>query len=358
MTMHLEHFLSPRLFQLIYHVTYACNADCPFCIHHSYLNERKSEELSLGELDRITSNLPVFPWLMLTGGEPFLRKNLDQVITIFNERCKVSHVTLTTNGMYPDRVEKFIEKVFENQSKITLNIGISIDAVGKEHDRIRDTPNNYLLLTETIERLKKIQEFFPRLNFKAHTVLSKQNAHWFDEITDEVKRLGPNLHTFDFVRKSDGNEGENLHVLGIEEIKKRLPKIHKLNSEYSGYTNLGLHSALVKKVSMKVLDHNYSLYPEFMEKKTQVIACQSPDRNLVLTPYGDIGFCELREWIGNLRDFDYNIKRLLGSGKAQTLRKSIFNKECYCFHPCYQTVNILFSKKELFKAMISTHPES
>ena len=252
-------------------------------------------------------------------------------------------------------IKKFIEKVFENHSKITLNIGISIDAVGKEHDRIRDTPNNYSLLTETIERLKKIQEFFPNLSFKAHTVLSKQNAHRFDEITNEVKRLGPNLHTFDFVRESDCNEGENFHVLCVEEIKKLLPKIHKLNSEYTGYKNLGLHSALVKKVSMKVLDHNYSLYPEFMEKKTQVIACQSPDRNLVLTPYGDIGFCELREWIGNLRDFDYNIKRLLGSEKALTLRKSIFNKECYCFHPCYQTVNILFSKKEFFKAMVRTH---
>jgi len=353
MIMHLEHFLRPRLFQLIYHVTYDCNADCPFCIHHSYLNERKREELTLGELDKLASSFPAFPWLMLTGGEPFLRKNLKQVVSIFYERCKISHVTLTSNGMYPDRTEKFVDKIFKQHPKLTLNLGISIDAVGEEHDQIRKTANNYALLIETIERIKKHQNTYPNLSIKAHTVLSKQNVLKFDEITAEVKRLGLNMHTFDFIRESKGNEGEKLQALDINEIKSLLPKIHKLNAEYSGYTNLALHSALVKKVSMKVLDRNYALYPEFMEQKTQVVACQAPDRNLVLTPYGEIGFCELREWIGNLRDFNYDIKKLFDTEKAANLRKSILKKECYCFHPCYQTVNILFSKKELMKALIS-----
>jgi len=351
--MHLEHFLSPRLFQLIYHITYACNADCPFCIHRSYLNARKKEELTLEELDKIASNLPVFPWLMLTGGEPFLRKNLEQIVAIFHERCNVAHVTLTSNGMYPDRTENFVDTLFEKHPKLTLNLGISIDSIGEEHDKIRETANNYALLSETIERMKKYQKTYPNLSIKAHTVLSKQNASKFDGITAEVKRLGVNMHTFDFIRNSEGNEGENLHALDVKEIKSLLPKITKLNTEYSGYTNLALHSALVKKVSMKVLDHNYALYPEFMEKKTQVVPCQAPDRNLVMTPFGEIGFCELREWIGNLRDFDYDIKKLFDTDKAVTLRKSILNKECYCFHPCYQTVNILFNKTELLKAMIS-----
>ena len=146
MSMHLEHFLSPRLFQFIYHITYACNADCPFCIHRSYLNERKNEELTLEELDKIAVCLPKFPWLMLTGGEPFLRKNLDQIVAIFHDRCKVSHVTLTSNGMYPDRTEKFVSNIFKENPKLTLNLGISIDEVGEEHDKIRETANNYVLI--------------------------------------------------------------------------------------------------------------------------------------------------------------------------------------------------------------------
>tara|TARA_B100000315_G_scaffold254810_2_gene296668 strand:+ start:1695 stop:2750 length:1056 start_codon:yes stop_codon:yes gene_type:complete len=351
--MYLEHFLRPRLFQLIYHITYACNTNCPFCIHRSYLNARKHDELTLEELDKITSNLPKFPWLMLTGGEPFLRRDLDQIVAIFHKRCKVYHVTLTSNGMYPGRADKFVDKLFKQHPKLTLNLGISIDSVREEHDKIRETTNNYELLTETIELIRKHQKTYPNLSLKAHTVLSKQNAPRFDEIAAEVKRLGVNMHTFDFVRSTGGNEDEELHALEINEIKSLLPKIHKLNKGYSGYTNLALHSTLVRKVSMKVLDRNYALYPEFMEKKTQVVACQAPDRNLVLTPYGEMGFCELREWVGNLRDFDYDIKRLFDTEKAVKLRKSILNKECYCSHPCYQTVNVLFSKKELMKAMIN-----
>ena len=135
--MYLEHFLSPRLFQLIYHITYACNTNCPFCIHRSYLNARKHDELTLEELDKITSNLPKFPWLMLTGGEPFLRRDLDQIVAIFYKRCKIYHVTLTSNGMYPGRADKFVDKLFKQHPKLTLNLGISIDSVREEHDKIR-----------------------------------------------------------------------------------------------------------------------------------------------------------------------------------------------------------------------------
>ena len=349
---HLKHFVKPSLFQLIYHVTYACNAHCPFCIHRSYLNARQQEELTLDELRGVASHLPTFPWLLLTGGEPFIRRDLYDVVDIFCRTCDVSHVTLTTNGMYTDRVTAFVTQLFKGHPNITLNVGLSVDGIGEEHDRVRATPENYRLLVRTVAEVLALKKSCPNLSLKAHTVISRDNVEQFDRIADEVETLGVSMHTFDFVRPAEGNKGQDLHALSIDEVRKLLPRIHARNRHYRGYENLKLHSVLVKETAMAVLDHNYDLYPQFMEQQTQVIPCLAPERNLVLDAYGSVGFCELREWIGNVREFHLNVAELMASPQAKKLRESIKKKECFCFHPCYQQVNVLFNKLELTKALL------
>ena len=349
---YLRHFLKPSLFQVIYHITYACNAHCPFCIHHSYLNARTNQELSLEELDKILPHFPSFPWLLLSGGEPFLRGDISKIIEMFHRHCKVAHVTITSNGMFCDRVTACIQDVFSRIPDITLNFSFSIDAIGEDHDRIRATPNNYRMTLETIRAVKELRSQHPGLSLKAHTVLTRENFNQFDQITDAIYELGMDLHTFDFVRPTPGNASQDLHALTVQEVSGMVAKIHENNKRYKGYQNLGLHSALIYKVSQAVMEHNYDLYPKFMTEKTQVIPCQAPERNLIMNPYGDVGFCELRDFIGNLRQFDYNLETLLTSETAKQLADSIHRKECYCFHPCYQQVNVLFSKPELIKAFL------
>ncbi|MDE2141420.1 MAG: radical SAM protein [Elusimicrobia bacterium] len=349
---HLKHFVRPGLFQLIYHATYACNAHCPFCIHRSYLNEKTSAELGLGELERIAAGLPGFPWLLLTGGEPFLRRDLGDVVKIFHKNCAVSHVTVTTNGMFPDRVRSFVETVFAECPGLTANVALSLDGPGEEHDRLRATPGNFKALRESAAALRELRAKNPRLSLKAHTVLSRANLPLLDRIADDARALGADLHTFDFVRETDGNAGVPLDALTPGEVRAALARLHEITRSYPGYGNLGLHSALVKFAAMSVLERNYDLVPEFMERKTQVIPCLAPERNMVLDPYGNVGFCEIRDWIGNLRDHGYSRDRILASDRAAELTRSIRAKECWCFHPCYQQVNVLFRPVELAAAMI------
>lgn len=351
---HIKHFLKPSLFQLIYHVTYVCNAHCPFClVHNSHRNAKDDNELNLEQIDKIASHLHAFPWLILTGGEPFIRQDLCAIVNIFSRRCKISHVTVTTNGMFPDRACAFIKELFQTRPDVTINMAFSIDGIGEKHDYIRATLNNYRLLTQTIARMKELRKLYPNLSLKAHTVLSQQNFQQFEQIIEEIRKLGLDMHTFDFVRSTKDNKGHDLHELAIDEIRKLIPLIQANNHKYMGYENLKLHSKLVKGIAMAVLNHNYTLYPEFMTKKTQAIPCQAAERNLVIDAYGNLGFCELRDWIGNLRDYDYDAKKLLVTEGAQKLKQSIYNKECHCFHPCYQLVNVLFNKKELAKAVLS-----
>ena len=347
----LRHFVRPGLFQLIYHVTYACNAHCPYCIHRSYLNEKTKDELTLDELDKIAAGLPQFPWLILTGGEPFLRRDLAAVVETFHRHCALSHVTLTTNGMFPDRVRAFAEAVLETCPGLTVNVALSLDGPGADHDRVRATPGNFKVLQETAAVLRELRGRHPRLSLKVHTVLSRANLPLLERTAEDARALGADLHTFDFVRETEGNAGVALDALTPDEVRAVLPRLHALTRSYPGYENLGLHSSLVKFAALSVLERNYDLVPEFMERKTQVIPCLAPERNLVLDPYGNAGFCEIREWLGNFRDHGYSRDALLSSDRARELKRSIQAKECWCFHPCYQQVNVLFSPSQMVRAV-------
>lgn len=73
--------------------------------------------------------------MLLTGGEPFLRRDLAEAVKIFHQRCGVSHVTVTTNGMFPDRIRSFVENTLTERPGLTLNVAISLDGPGEEHIR-------------------------------------------------------------------------------------------------------------------------------------------------------------------------------------------------------------------------------
>jgi len=49
--------------------------------------------------------------------------------------------------------------------------------------------------------------------------------------------------------------------------------------------------------------------------------------------------------IGNLRDFGYDLNRLMGTTMARTTVKSIKKNKCYCSWECVIPVNLIFNWK-------------
>jgi len=85
----LRSFLDPRqVGYLIFYVTNRCNFRCEFCFYYAEIEKgRKPNELSLDEIDQLTRKLGPLLQLSLTGGEPFLRKDLDEITHMFVENC-------------------------------------------------------------------------------------------------------------------------------------------------------------------------------------------------------------------------------------------------------------------------------
>ena len=72
-----------------------------------------------------------------------MRSDLADIVIVFYKYSKVRNVSIPTNGIRPDFLEKHVEKILFNCPNITLKISISIDGVGKEHDTLRGVEGNY-----------------------------------------------------------------------------------------------------------------------------------------------------------------------------------------------------------------------
>ena len=63
---------------------------------------------------------------------------------------------------------------------------------------------------------------------------------------------------------------------------------------------------------------------------------------------------EIDSELGNVRDCDYDIPKMLVLGKARRLRKYIENTHCSCSYECAALCNVVFTKKQWPKILKET----
>jgi MoaA/NifB/PqqE/SkfB family radical SAM enzyme len=336
------------LFQVIYHVTRRCNSRCLSCF--SWKRELvATPELDLGEIRKITASLPGFPWLLLSGGEPSLRSDLPEIVFIFCQTNGVRHVTLPTNALLPERITAMTERICGVIGESTMNLVLSIDGIGEEHDRLRGCPGNFDALMKTWESVKPLKSRLPNLSVKFHTVLSNLNYTRFDEIRDFVERLRPDVHTFDFIRGAPASDSVTLPP--EEALPELAGKIKAVLRHYGGYERLRRHHRLLKATYAAVMDYYYDEFFRIRRERRQTIRCLADRATLVLGASGEASLCEMLEPFGSFREHDYNYDSLVRTEASRAARKAVADGSCYCYHPCYQTINILFQPTRLALAM-------
>ena len=345
---YLKYVRRSELFQVIYHVTRKCNARCLSCFSWRR-TEVDTPELTLDELARITSSMPKFPWLLLSGGEPFLRTELPAIISMFYETNEVRHITLPTNALTPERIAAMTEEICAVAPEATLNLVLSIDGIGEEHDRMRGVPGNFDALMEAWRLVAPLRDKLQNLSVKFHTVLSNLNYMHFDELKGFVEKLEPDLHTFDLLR---GDPADDTLALPPEEALPELcENIKAVLRQYGGYDRLKKHHSLLKTVYEAIVEDYYDEFLKIRREKRQTVPCVADKMTLVLGASGEASLCEMLEPFGSFRDFDYDFETLLSSEKSIEARRRVAAKKCYCYHPCYQTINVLFRPAGVIRAL-------
>lgn len=124
--------------------TYRCNAKCGMC--HTWKHpSRASEEFDPAILEKIPGGMTR---LNITGGEPFLRKDLSEIVRILDK--KTARLEISTNGYFVEKIEA-IAKEFPN-----ITIRVSVEGLPVLNDRLRGIPEGFERALRVILKLKKM----------------------------------------------------------------------------------------------------------------------------------------------------------------------------------------------------------
>jgi len=195
----------------IFYPTSRCNLSCSHCFYHDSLN-KKFKELTLEEIDKFSKTMDPLLHLIITGGEPYLRNDIDKIVKIFYENTKVPIISIPSNGFFMDRMVKQIRNMMESCPDLVLCQHISLDGLREDHDRIRGLKGCFDKAIKTVYALKDLQKEFGRINVGTITTFTSQNQHNFKEIIKGIYDIAkPDNITITLVR-GDPKEKVNLNL--------------------------------------------------------------------------------------------------------------------------------------------------
>ena len=88
----------------IVYVDGRCNMHCGFCVHAA-MDARKSGRIPPSDWGNAFKRAKSLLHLTITGGEPFVRKDLTEIISEIIKNSGVPRVSIKSNGFYLKRIK-------------------------------------------------------------------------------------------------------------------------------------------------------------------------------------------------------------------------------------------------------------
>ena len=215
----IENIPKPRL--IAFEVTGRCKFNCRHCRAASERGPY-ADELGLDEIRRVLDNIAAHyrPIIILTGGEPMLRPDLEEIV-----RHTVSRglrPVLATCGAMLDEA-----RAAELKSWGIERISLSIDGADAErHDAFRGTPGAFEAAMAALEAARRAG-----LPFQINTTISRLNVDQLEPILDlAVSEGAVAFHPFLLVPTGRGEELRD-QELDAEEYERVLHRIYELQRE-------------------------------------------------------------------------------------------------------------------------------
>jgi Fe-coproporphyrin III synthase len=316
-------------YKLLYIVTFSCMSRCITCNNWRIESQ---DDLSLSEIEKIFSLIPFrIKWLAITGGEPFLREDLVDIIQVaLRKMPSLQMVSLVSNGLLKQKIVNDFTRLLELDIPF-LFIRFSLDGPPEVHDRIRNVPDAYARTMETYAAIKELSKGRKEVNLGFELTISSFNSdHIEDFLPDMLSKHKVNItiaHRGHLYHNTD--EAGELFMLKKDDISKILEiQKKKLNPLRA--------SDMIQREYLKSVPR-YIDDPAGMEN-----CCVALRSSFGIDPVGNVLPCLM--WnrpLGNLRDVDYDIQKLWYTPEKTEISRDIQSKKCpRCWTPCeaYQKI--------------------
>ena len=323
---------------LILYVTAHCNFRCKMCFYLDQIESASQNELTLEEIGKISSHFGRLIQLSLTGGEPFLRKDLPEIIETFARQNRARYITIPTNGSMPDRILSVVQRVVASCPNTCFRIPLSIDGIGAEHDEIRRTPGSFKKLQETYAQLDVVRQRSQNLLIDVNTAFSGLNQDHVDKIIGFIdKEWDIDNLSVTFARgKIRDPEARKASAVKYRQVIQRLQSRPRRREARP-------FSSLIRAV----IGETWDVISKTLEHQKMIIPCRAAANKLVVvSEEGDVYPCEIlpgdRFGLGNLRQSNYDIRQMIRSSRSEGIRDYILKTKCHCTFECAMNTNIVY----------------
>jgi MoaA/NifB/PqqE/SkfB family radical SAM enzyme len=186
-----------------FEVTMRCNARCGFCDYwKTEPSARASELKSFADAARFFNPMMI----TYTGGEPTLRRDLEDIVAAVNEAVHVQYSTLITHGgmLTAERAKSLWDAGIHQ-------FNISLDYLDDRHDKARGIPGLTDRIFEVISRMRAMGIDSVRFN----TVIKESNLDQILPIANRARQLGCGVN---FSSYSDSKNGSRDGIIGRDRV--------------------------------------------------------------------------------------------------------------------------------------------
>lgn len=177
-----------------FEVTMRCNARCAFCDYWKTPSSAKNEET-----ERCAAAARFFnPMLVtFTGGEPLLRRDLEDLVAAVRDAIRLKYITLLTHGgmLTPERARSLWDAGVSQ-------FNISLDYVDGRHDIERGIPGLTQKIFATVSAMRRAGIDAIRFN----TVIKRDNIRHVLDVVRVAQELGVGVNFSVYTDFKNGNE--------------------------------------------------------------------------------------------------------------------------------------------------------
>lgn len=282
--------------------TYRCNARCNMCSIWQFPT-KPTEEIGA----ETYAKLPQMDAVNLTGGEPFLRADIDEIVTVL--KSKTRRIVISSNGWFVDRTIRLFEKHGNS-----IGIRISIEGLARANDRIRGMANGFdhaLRILTTLHRMG-IKDIGFGLTVQDANASDVEELHELAKMMN-VEFATAAIHNSFYFHKADNRIDQPQESLrALKKLSEDLLASRRPKDWFRAYFNYGLMN--------------------YLQGRERLLPCRMAHDAFFLDPHGDVLPCNGMDTpmpLGNLRDRTWD--EIWYSPEAEIVRETVRNcpKQCW-----------------------------
>lgn len=261
----IKNYLTNRPLCVSFEVTYACNARCQHChLGGPVANEVRASAAEFGAISQWLK--PVVA--QISGGEPLLRKDLEEIIRAIHRPKRPPFIVVTTNGALLNRQR------YESLREAGVDeFSLSLDYPDERHDNFRGIPGLFRKIESLVKELAPLDEKAITLS----CVIQKDNFPELLRLAELARSWGVriNFSTYTWMRTHD--QSFMIPPEKIPALKQIISQLLEFKKKYGTiYTS----------------DYIFQLIPKYFEKG-ELGNCQAGRRFFIVNPDGRLSPCGL-----------------------------------------------------------------